>query len=169
MWDKWKDQKENTGNGRGTATPTQPQPQYTPAPSVEQPAYERRAAAPAAAAPTVRETESSRSSTLIGPSMIVKGQISSQEDLRIEGSVEGTLEVLDHRILLGVNGTIRSDIKAREVVVQGKIRGNVDASDKIAIGKAGELIGDIRTAGITIEDGGYFKGSVDIVRKAPTA
>jgi cytoskeletal protein CcmA (bactofilin family) len=163
MWDRWKESNTSVKNPPN-ATGTYPTVSAVATPPAAQPARPAAAAAPAYA-DTVREVPSARGGTMIGKSMIVKGEITCNEDLRIEGTVEGPLTVESHRLTLGVAGAVKSDIKAREVIVEGKIRGNVDASEKIAIGKAGELIGDIRTAGITIEDGGYFRGSVDIVRK----
>ncbi len=98
--------------------------------------------------------------------MHIKGEISSREELLVEGEVEGSLE--SHSLLtVGPNGKVRAHIKAREVVVFGQVRGNVDASEKIAIREQGNLVGDIRTAGISIDDGAYFKGSIDIVRPEP--
>ena len=95
------------------------------------------------------------------------GQIFSREDLYIDGEVEGTVEALEHKLTIGPNGTVRATIKAREVVVLGGIHGNVEATDKIEIRKDAKLTGDIRTARIIIEDGAYFKGSIDIVKPEP--
>jgi cytoskeletal protein CcmA (bactofilin family) len=95
---------------------------------------------------------------------MIKGQISSREDLIIDGEVEGTVEALEHRVTVGPNGKVRASVKAREIVVLGSIHGNVEAADKIDIRKDARLVGDIRTARIVIEDGAYFKGSIDIVK-----
>ena len=107
--------------------------------------------------------DSSRNAVL-GKSVIVKGQIYSREDLTIDGEVEGTVELQEHRLTVGINGKVRATIKAREVVVIGTIHGNVETSDKIDIRKEAKLVGDIKTARIVIEDGAYFKGNIDIVR-----
>src|SRR5580692_10137000 len=107
--------------------------------------------------------DSSRAATL-GKSVIVKGQIFSREDLTIDGEVEGTVELQEHRLTIGPNGKVRASIKARELVVLGQINGNVETTDKIDIRKDARLVGDIRTARIVIEDGAYFKGNIDIVR-----
>src|ERR1044071_2941131 len=109
--------------------------------------------------------DSSRSgSAVIGKSVIVKGQIYSREDLTIDGEVEGTVELQEHRLTVGVNGKVRATIKARELVVIGTVHGNVEITDKIDIRKEAKLVGDIKTARIVIEDGAYFKGNIDIVR-----
>jgi cytoskeletal protein CcmA (bactofilin family) len=101
---------------------------------------------------------------VLGKSVIVKGQILSREDLTIDGEVEGTVEMQEHRLTIGPNGKVRASVKAREVVVLGTLHGNVETGDRIDIRKEAKLVGDIRTARIVIEDGAYFKGNVDIVR-----
>jgi cytoskeletal protein CcmA (bactofilin family) len=87
--------------------------------------------------------------------------------LYVDGDVEGTIELQEHRLTIGPNGKVHSSVKAREVVVLGNIQGNVDASDKLEIRKDARLVGDIKTARIIIEDGAYFKGSIDIVKPEP--
>lgn len=110
------------------------------------------------------EPEAPRNSASIGKSVMVKGQIFSREDLIIDGEVEGTVELQEHRLTVGPNGKVSAAVKAREIVVVGMIHGNVDASDKIEIKKDAKLVGDIKTARIVIEDGAYFKGSIDITK-----
>ncbi len=101
---------------------------------------------------------------MLGKSVNVKGQIFSREDLTIDGEVEGTVELQEHRLTVGPNGKVSASVKAREVVVLGTIHGNVETTDKIDIRKDAKLVGDIKTARIVIEDGAYFKGNIDIVR-----
>src|ERR1700680_1303984 len=109
-------------------------------------------------------------SAVLGKSVIVKGQIFSREDLTIDGEVEGTVELQEHRLTVGPNGKVLAAVKAREIVVLGTIHGNVEASEKIDIRKEAKLVGDIKTARIVIEDGAYFKGNIDIARvEAPRA
>ena len=103
-------------------------------------------------------------SAVLGKSVIVKGQIFSREDLTIDGEVEGTVELQEHRLTVGPNGKVLAGIKAREIVVLGTIHGNVETTDKIDIRKDAKLVGDIKTARVVIEDGAYFKGNIDIVR-----
>lgn len=108
--------------------------------------------------------ETSRGSAVLGKSVNVKGQIYSREDLTIDGEVEGTVEMQEHRLTVGPNGKVLASVKAREIVVLGTIHGNVEVADKIDIRKDAKLVGDIKTARIVIEDGAYFKGSIDILK-----
>jgi len=116
-----------------------------------------------APAPVHHPTES-RGPAIIGKSVMIKGQIFSREDLTIDGEIDGSVELHEHRLTVGPNGKLQAGVKAREVVVLGTIHGNVEASDKIDIRKDAKLVGDIKTTRIVIEDGAYFKGSIDIVR-----
>lgn len=108
-------------------------------------------------------------SATIGKAVMIKGQIFSREDLIIDGEVEGTVEAQDHRVTVGPNGKVQAGVKAREIVVLGSIHGNVEAADKIDIRKDARLVGDIKTARIVIEDGAYFKGSIDITKSEAKA
>ncbi|MCC6536387.1 MAG: polymer-forming cytoskeletal protein [Bryobacterales bacterium] len=103
-------------------------------------------------------------SASIGKSVVIKGQLFAREDLFIDGEIEGSIELLEHRLTIGPNGKIAAGVKAREIVVLGTIHGNVEAADKIEIRKEAKLVGDIRTVRIVIEDGAFFKGSIDIVK-----
>ncbi len=106
-----------------------------------------------------------KSSAVIGKAVTIKGEIYSEEDLFIDGKVEGLLELKDHKLTVGPNGRADTNITAREVVVQGTVHGNIDAQQKITIRKDGNVVGNIKTTGIIIEDDAYFKGSIDIVMK----
>jgi len=119
---------------------------------------------PTSAAPAFHAPEPARNSAIIGKSVSIKGNIFSQEDLTIEGEVEGSVELKENRLTVGPNGRVQAGVKAREIVVLGSINGNVDATEKIDIRKEARLVGDIKTSRIVIEDGAYFKGSIDIVR-----
>ena len=121
------------------------------------PITNRPEAAPALPAPTV---------AVIGASMSIRGEIRTREELVVDGEVEGILES-QGLLTIGPNGKVKANIKAREVVVFGSVRGNVDALEKIAIRDHGKVIGDIKTCGISIDDGAYFKGSIDISRPEP--
>jgi cytoskeletal protein CcmA (bactofilin family) len=100
--------------------------------------------------------------------MTIKGEIRAREELLVDGEVEGLVES-QSMLTVGPNGKVRGNIKAREVAIFGSVRGNVDVAEKIAIREQGSLIGDIKSAGISIDDGAYFKGSIDIVRPEPKA
>ena len=97
----------------------------------------------------------------VGPSMHVKGEISGNEDLLIDGSVEGLVQVDDRNLTVGTTAKVSADIIAGEVVIYGKVKGNVRAS-RIEIKKEGSVTGDLTTPQILIEDGAYFKGSIEI-------
>ena len=116
--------------------------------------------------PSGRYEQEPRSAT-IGKAVKIIGQIHSREDLFVDGDVEGTVEAPDNRLTVGPNGSVHATVKAREVVALGSIQGNVEAADRIEIKKEAKLVGDIRTARIVIEDGAYFKGSIDIVKPEP--
>lgn len=100
---------------------------------------------------------------VIGASMRIKGDIQSQEALLVDGEVEGSVKLM-HSLTVGQGGKVRANITARDVTIFGSVEGNVEVSGKIAIRENGTLIGDIRSAGIVIDDGAYFKGSIDIIR-----
>jgi cytoskeletal protein CcmA (bactofilin family) len=102
----------------------------------------------------------------IGSSMHIKGEIRSKEELLVDGDVEGLMES-ESLLTVGPNGKVKANIRAREVVIFGSVRGDVEVSGKIAIREQGSLIGNIKSAGISIDDGAYFKGSIDIVRTEP--
>jgi cytoskeletal protein CcmA (bactofilin family) len=115
--------------------------------------------------PTFRSPElENKNAATIGKAVKVVGQIFSREDLFVDGDVEGTIELLEHKLTVGPNGKVNSAVKARDVVVLGSIHGNVEAAERIEIKKDARLVGDIKTARIVIEDGAYFKGSIDIVK-----
>jgi len=113
------------------------------------------------------EPENRVSAATVGKAVKIVGQIYSKEDLYVDGEIEGTVEALEHKLTIGPHGTLHAGIKAREVVALGNITGNVEASERIEIHKEAKLVGDIRTARIIIEDGAYFKGSIDIVKPEP--
>ena len=99
---------------------------------------------------------------MLGNKVTVEGHIRSQEDLIIEGEVEGTIEMMEHRLTIATNGKVRANVKAREIEVLGSIQGKLEAVEKVYIRKSAQLIGDIHSAGIIIEDGGYIKGSIEL-------
>ena len=125
------------------------------------PSYAPSGPAPVPSAPRVPASTAS-----IGPSMTIKGEIRSREELLVDGEVEGLLES-QSLITVGPNGKVKANIKAREVIIFGSVRGDVEVAEKIAIREQGSLIGNIKSAGISIDDGAYFKGSIDIVRPEP--
>jgi cytoskeletal protein CcmA (bactofilin family) len=100
----------------------------------------------------------------LGSSMQVKGEISGNEDLLIDGSVEGLVQVDDRNLTVGTTAKVSADIIAGEVVIYGKVKGNVRAS-RIENKRQGSVTGDLTTPQILIEDGAYFKGSIEIEKR----
>ena len=101
----------------------------------------------------------------IGKSLVIKGEVTGSEALYIDGRVEGSINLAGNRVTVGRNGVVAANINAREIVVLGKVRGNLTASDRVDIRSDGSLTGDVVAARISIEDGAFFKGGIDI-RKA---
>jgi cytoskeletal protein CcmA (bactofilin family) len=105
--------------------------------------------------------------SVIGKGLFLKGEITGSDSLFIDGRVEGAINLPGSRVTLGRNGQVGANITAREVVVSGKVRGNVTATDRIDIRAEGALNGDVSAARISIEDGAYFKGGIDIRKPEP--
>ena len=100
----------------------------------------------------------------IGRSLVIKGEINGSESLYIDGRVEGTITMTDNRVTIGRNGNVHAHINAKEVVVMGKLQGNVAVTDRVDIRAEGSLSGDVVAHRLSIEDGAFFKGSVDLKR-----
>jgi cytoskeletal protein CcmA (bactofilin family) len=122
---------------------------------------------PAAGEPAVPRpvTTTTSDQATIGKSLVIKGEVSGSESLYIDGRVEGSINLSGNRVTVGRNGVVAANINAREIVVLGKVRGNLTASDRVDIRSDGSLTGDVVAARISIEDGAFFKGGIDI-RKA---
>jgi cytoskeletal protein CcmA (bactofilin family) len=137
----------------------------TPAPPAPSSVEPKKEAKPLSSMPQGRlEPDNRQGSATIGKAVKIVGQIFSKEDLFVDGDLEGSVEALEHKLTIGPHGTLHAGIKAREVVALGTIQGNVEATERIEIRKDARLVGDIRTARIIIEDGAYFKGSIDIIK-----
>ncbi len=98
----------------------------------------------------------------IGKSVVVKGELSGSEDLYLDGEVEGSIELNDHSVVIGPNGRIRASVRAKDIIVHGKVDGNLYGGERVELKKSAVLVGDIFTQRIAIEDGAYFKGGIDI-------
>jgi cytoskeletal protein CcmA (bactofilin family) len=102
----------------------------------------------------------------IGKSVLVKGELSGSEDLYLDGEVEGSIELRDHSLIVGPHGRVRANVHARDIVVHGKVDGNVRGTERVELKKSAVLVGDISTQRIIIEDGAFFKGAIDIQKEA---
>jgi cytoskeletal protein CcmA (bactofilin family) len=131
-------------------------------------------APPAAAAPSVpvQHKETPKASDPykadvghIGKSVQIKGELTGSEDLYLDGEIEGTIDLRDHSLIIGPNGKIKAGISARDLVVHGRVEGNVAATGRVELRKSCTLIGDVSTQRIVIEDGAFFKGAIDIREK----
>ena len=105
--------------------------------------------------------------TLIGKSVVIKGELSCGEDLYIDGQVEGTINPKGNHLTIGPNGRVKANINACAVIVQGKLEGNIQASHRVDLKQSAVVMGDIATQRISIDEGAYFKGSVNIQKEAP--
>ncbi len=98
----------------------------------------------------------------IGRSLVIKGEVTGGESLYIDGRIEGSITVSEHRVTIGRNGSVAANIAAREVVIMGKVQGNIQCSDRLDIRGEGSLTGDVITQRISVEDGAILKGSVQV-------
>jgi cytoskeletal protein CcmA (bactofilin family) len=161
MWNN-KQASYPPGTSAGTGVSTLPEPVPAPAPAVTP-----------ANAPTKSPLEASRTHVAgprapawLGPGLTIKGQITGTEDLQVECKVDGPISLGEHRLTVGQNAHINGEITASEVVVFGDVKGSLLASGRIEIKKHGSVVGDLTTSRIMIEDGAYYKGSIEIARKS---
>ncbi|MGC2829534.1 MAG: polymer-forming cytoskeletal protein [Candidatus Acidiferrum sp.] len=139
---------------------TQPEaPAASPLQTPASPATVVAFGAPSASRPGV---SSSRSSARLGSSLHIKGQLTGAEDLQIDGKVDGPISLNGHQLTVGPTAVLTSEIHACEIVVFGKVVGNLHARDRVDVKTDGSVIGDISTARISIEDGAHFKGRIEI-------
>jgi cytoskeletal protein CcmA (bactofilin family) len=153
MWGKKPEQQSPPVSQPKAANPPKPIPAF-----VEEKKMSTDALRPSAS--------SVSSSARLGASLHVKGEISGHEDLLVDGSVEGLIQLEDRKLTVGASAKVSADVVAREVVVYGNVKGNLRARDRIEIKKDGSVVGDLTTARIMIEDGAYFKGSIEIDKTA---
>jgi len=120
------------------------------------------AAEPTPVAAPRNATLNNQEQATIGKSLVVKGEVSGSEALYIDGRVEGSINLAGNRVTIGRNGVVSANINAREIVVMGKVKGNLQAQDRVDIRNEGSLTGDVVAQRISIEDGAFFKGGIDI-------
>ncbi|MBT9331605.1 bactofilin family protein [Paracidobacterium acidisoli] len=150
----WKPNQPGSSSQTPNSEPTRP---ATPA----TPSFES-STRPAPAATPQSSNASSGEQATIGKSLVIKGEVTGSESLYIDGKVEGSINLAGNRVTIGRNGQVAANISAREIVVLGKVRGNVNASDRVDIRSEGSLTGDVTAQRISIEDGAFFKGGIDI-------
>jgi len=110
----------------------------------------------------VRSKEFASEMAHIGKSVLIRGELSGSEDLYLDGEVEGNISLLEHNLTIGPNGRIRANVTAKDVVVHGKVDGNIQGYERVELKKSAVLTGDVSTQRIVIEDGAFFKGAIDI-------
>ena len=142
-----------------STTPATPDVQRTPATTPNSYAAQEVSPAPA---PRTTTGAASPDQATIGKSLVIKGEVTGSESLYIDGRVEGSISLPGNRLTVGRNGVVAANVSAREIVVLGKVRGNVQAADRVDIRNEGSLTGDVVAARISIEDGAFFKGGIDI-------
>src|SRR5215831_6435086 len=147
------------------ASPPNPNPNVRPTSEPEKPAMSTSQTSfsePTPAAAPRNAVLNNQEQATIGKSLVIKGEVTGSESLYIDGRVEGSVNLPGNRVTVGRNGQVQDNINAKEVVVLGKVKGNVTASDRVDIRNEGSLGGDVICQRISIEDGAWFKGSIDI-------
>jgi cytoskeletal protein CcmA (bactofilin family) len=147
------------------ASTTNTNPQPKPATEPEKPVMSTTptpASEPTPVAAPRNAVLNNQEQATIGKSLVIKGEVTGSESLYIDGRVEGAINLPGNRVTVGRNGQVQANINAKEVVVLGKVKGNVTASDRVDIRNEGSLGGDVICQRISIEDGAWFKGSIDI-------
>jgi cytoskeletal protein CcmA (bactofilin family) len=137
-------------------SPEPGRPAYTP--TINNASHEVTYAAPRASAPIPSKLDQAT----IGKSFVIKGEVVGSESLYIDGRIEGSINLPGNLVTVGRNGVVSANITARDIVVLGKVRGNINAGDRFDIGNEGSLTGDVVAQHISIEDGAFFKGGIDI-------
>ena len=150
----WLGQKPDPEPARKTPEPSVPQPAPAPAPQAQTmtPSIPR----------DTRERTEVRTVANIGKSIHVKGELSGNEDLMIDGRVEGKIVLAGHAVTIGQSGTVTAEIQAKAVVVNGQVKGNITAEDRVEVAATGSMQGDVRAPRVVLADGAKFKGSIDM-------
>ena len=115
----------------------------------------------------VKTTSSPVEQATIGRSLVIKGEVSGSESLYIDGRIEGKISLPDNRVTIGRNGSVQANIIAREVVIMGKVAGNIECSDRVDIRSEGSVTGDVSTVRISVEDGAILKGGIQVRSAEP--
>jgi cytoskeletal protein CcmA (bactofilin family) len=149
----WRDKKTRS------AVPLEPERVTTPPPPrQEMPMNETSTRVPSTTAISSRQT-------VLGSTVVLRGELTANEDLTIEGQFEGTISLEEHCLTVGADGQVKAEIRAGQVVIVGTVTGKVVAREKVEIRRSGRLMGDLVAGSVAIEEGAYFKGSIDILRE----
>ena len=145
------------GNLRTNRTPPRP-----PTPSRSAATLLRLPEPPVVSRPVSSSVATPQEQATLGKSLVIKGEVTGSESLYIDGRVEGSINLPGNRVTVGRNGVVSANISAREIVILGKVRGNMTASDRFDIRSEGSLTGDVVAQRVSIEEGAFFKGGIDI-------
>jgi cytoskeletal protein CcmA (bactofilin family) len=151
----WKAREENNPM---TMNPPQPSGAASPAVTATTPNLASRDNTKSAAAQYADRADVGH----IGKSVVIRGELTGNEDLYLDGEIEGNIDLRDHKLVIGPNGKIKATITARDIVLHGRVEGNVSATERVELKKSCSLVGDVSTQRIVIEDGAFFKGAIDI-------
>jgi len=105
----------------------------------------------------------------IGKSVVIKGELSGSEDLYLDGQVDGSIDLRNHSLTVGPNGKVKANVSAKGVIIQGKLDGSVTATDRVELRQSAVVTGDVTTQRISIEEGAFLKGKVDIQKDSGKA
>ena len=119
--------------------------------------------------PEIERTKSTGQPATLGTSIQIKGELTGNEDITIDGKVEGKIELRQHQLTIGPSGKIKADIHAKRITIKGEVQGNISAQEVVEIQAGGRLRGDIITPRIAIADGAFFKGSIEMEEGRPAA
>jgi len=156
----WKSVKREDEKPNATSVPSIP----APTPSFSEPKKEFRPM------DSLKHPDSFRADVAhIGKSVIIRGELSGSEDLYLDGEVEGSIDLIEHNLTIGPHGRVRANVMAKDVIVHGKVDGNVHGTERVELKRSSVLVGDISTQRIVIEDGAYFKGAIDIKKDGKSA
>jgi cytoskeletal protein CcmA (bactofilin family) len=176
IWDKKTRPNESKGSEPTPAPPVvlpKEMPKEAPAVAVvappEPPKMEKPMVETTQRAVTSTSTSLGPGQTTLGRSVVLKGELTGSEDLTIEGQFEGNVNVKDHCVTVGPQGQVKAEIHARQVIVFGRVDGKIAAREKVELRKTAYVVGDMTSAGVAIEDGAYFKGSIEILREGAKA
>jgi cytoskeletal protein CcmA (bactofilin family) len=152
----WKKGEPDRSERRVPATPARGADEFVPTGGV---------APSALSGGSQMSSERSGDRAIIGPSITIKGDVTGDEDLMIQGRIEGKVDLAQHNVTVGANGRIKANIFGRSVTVEGDVEGDLHAEEQISIRKSGKVRGNISAPRVTIEDGAMFKGSIDMEHK----